>query len=278
MRQTVRALAPEMISLKGHLKDAWAAGDFTLIAMSYEAGAGEFISRLNLARGARALDVACGTGNLAVPAARAGAVVTGVDIAVNLLEEGRMRALCDGAQVQFDEGDAEQLPYGDASFDVVMSMFGVMYAPCPGRAAAELTRVCRPGGRIALANWTPAGFMGQMSRLIAARVFPTPLMRPPVLWGEEEVARERLRENVADFRCARRRISLKFPFAPAGVVEIWRGYDGPTRRAFETLNSDPEEQAALCQDLEWLWAEHNLAKGAATHVEAEYLEIIATRS
>jgi ubiquinone/menaquinone biosynthesis C-methylase UbiE len=267
-----------MQSLKGRLKATWMAGDFAQIARSYESGAADFVTRLHLARGTRVLDVACGTGNLAIPAARAGAVVTGADIAANLLEQGQERAQAEGLAIQFDEGDAEQLPYDDSSFDAVVSMFGVMFAPRPEKAAAELTRVCRAGGRIALANWTPTGFIGQMFKTIAAHVPPPSLMPSPVLWGDEKTVRERLRENISDLKFTRRLISFKFPFAPTDVVEFWRVYYGPTNRAFETLNADPEKQAALRRDLERLWSEHNRSTDDTTHVESEYLEVIATRS
>lgn len=270
-------LTPEMESFKGRLKATWMTGDFTQIAKSYESGAAEFIERLNPAQGTHVLDVACGTGNLAIPAARMGAVVTGVDIAINLLEQGRSRAQAEGLTIQFDEGDAEQLPYDDVSFDTVVSMFGVMFVPHPEKTAAELTRVCRTGGRVALANWTPTGFIGQVFKTTAAHVPPSPLMPSPVLWGDEGTVHERLRENISDLRLTRRLISFKFPFAPADVVEFWRVYYGPTQRAFEALTDNHEKQAALRRDLERLWLEHNQAKDNTTHVESEYLEVIATR-
>src|SRR6266550_7990403 len=153
---------PEMESLKTRLKAMWMTGDFGQIAKHIETGAEDFIARLALKPGVRVLDVACGSGNLAIPAARVGAIVTGVDIATNLLEQARARADSEALPIQFDEGDAENLPYGDAAFDLVVSMFGAMFAPRPELVAAELVRVCRPGGRIAMANWTPAGFVGQM--------------------------------------------------------------------------------------------------------------------
>ena len=143
---------PEMESLKTRLKAMWMTGDFGEVAKHIETGAEEFIARLSLKPGVRLLDVACGSGNLAMPAARAGAIVTGVDIATNLLEQARARAESENLTIQFDEGDAENLPYGDASFDEVVTMFGAMFAPRPEMVAAELARGCRPGGRIAMAN------------------------------------------------------------------------------------------------------------------------------
>lgn len=269
------AINPEMESLKTRLKAMWSAGDFGQVAKHIEASAEEFIDRLALKPGLRVLDVACGSGNLAIPAARAGAVVTGVDIAPNLLEQARARAEAEGLAVQFDEGDAEALPYADADFDVVVSMFGAMFAPRPGLVAAELLRVCRPGGRVAMANWTPDGFIGRMFKLSGRHVPPPPNMPSPVLWGDEQTVRERLREGVADLQLARRMCAFKYPFPPAEVVEFFRKYYGPTQRAFDAL--DAEGQAALRGDLERLWSEHNQATDDATYVEGEYLEVVATR-
>ena len=267
---------PEMESLKSRLKAMWMTGDFGQIAKRIEACAEEFIARLALKPGVRLLDVACGSGNLAIPAARAGAVVTGVDIATNLLEQARARAASEGLTIQFDEGDAESLPYTDAAFDEVVSMYGAMFAPRPELVAAELVRVCRPGGRIGMANWTPDGFIGRMFKTAGKHVPPPPDMPSPVKWGDEETVRERLRDGVADLQLARRMCPFKFPFPPAEVVETFRMFYGPTQRAFAALDADGQD--ALRNDLERLWAEHNQATDGTTHVEGEYLEVIATRS
>jgi SAM-dependent methyltransferase len=274
---TLSSTTSDMESLKARLKATWMAGDFGLIAKSYESGAAEFIDRLDLSPGTRILDVACGTGILTLPSARARATVTGVDIATNLLEQARSRAAAEGLRVQFDEGDAEQLPYADESFDVVVSMFGVMFAPRPELVAAELLRVCRSGGRVALANWTPAGFVGHMFKTISAHV-PPPNMPSPIKWGDEEVVRERLGGGASHMSLTRRLISFTFPFAPPEVVEFWRVYYGPINRAFEALAADPDKQAALRSDLERLWSEHNKATDGTTRVDSEYLEVLATRS
>jgi len=217
------------------------------------------------------LDVACGSGNLAIPAARSGAIVTGVDIATNLLEQARARAVSESLTIQFDEGDAENLLYSDAAFDVVVSMFGAMFAPRP-----ELVRVCRPGGRIAMANWTPDGFIGQMFKISGKYVPPPPNMPSPLKWGDEETVRERLRDGIADLQLMRLMCPFKYLFPPAEVVESFRTYYGPTQRAFDAL--DTNGQAALRNDLERLWAEHNQATDNTTYVEGEYLEVIATRN
>jgi SAM-dependent methyltransferase len=270
------AIEPEMESLKTRLKDMWMAGDYGQVAKHIETLAEEFIARLELKPGVRLLDVACGSGNLAIAAAREGAIATGVDIATNLLEQARRRAASEGLTIQFDEGDAENLPYSDATFDVVVSMFGAMFAPRPELVAAELARVCRSGGRIAMANWTPDGFVGHMFKIGGKYAPAPPDMPSPVNWGDEETVRERLRDGIADLQLTRRKCRLKYPFPPSEVVEFFRAYFGPTQRAFEAL--DAGGQAALRGDLERLWSEHNRATDDTTDVEAEYLEIIATRS
>jgi SAM-dependent methyltransferase len=270
------AVNPEMESLKTRLKAMWMTGDFGQVAKHIETGAEEFIARLALKAGTRVLDVACGSGNLAIPAARAGAIVTGVDIATNLLEQARARAESEGLTIQFDEGDAENLPYADAAFDVVVSMFGAMFAPRPEMVAAELVRVCRPGGRIAMANWTPDGFIGQMFKTTGKHVPPPPNMPSPLKWGDEETVRERMRDGIADLQLTRRMCQFKYPFSPAEVVEFFRMYYGPTQRAFDALDAD--RQAVLRSDLEQLWTEHNQATDNTTYVDGEYLEVIATRN
>ena len=264
----------EMESLKSRLKAMWMTGDFGQVAKHIETGAEEFIARLALEPGVRLLDVACGSGNLAIPAARGGAVVTGVDIATNLLEQARARAASEGLKIQFDEGDAESLPYADATFDEVVSMFGAMFAPRPALVAAELVRVCRPGGQIAMANWTPGGFIGQMFK-VSGKYVPPPDMPSPLKWGDEESVRERLRDGIADLCLTRRTCPFKYPFPPAEVVESFRRYYGPTQRAFDALDAD--RQAALRSELERLWAGHNQATDGTTYVEGEYLEVLATR-
>jgi SAM-dependent methyltransferase len=168
------------------------AGDFGVIARTISADAEAFVVRLDVPAGAKVLDVACGTGNLAIPLARLGAVVTGVDIATNLVEQARARAAEEGVPATFDEGDAEQLPYADASFDVVVTMFGAMFAPRPEVVASELARVLKPGGRLAMANWNPGSFTGKMFRTTSGHVLPPPGIAPPVLWGDEATVRERL--------------------------------------------------------------------------------------
>jgi ubiquinone/menaquinone biosynthesis C-methylase UbiE len=268
-------LTAEMEALKAKLKATWISGDFEHIAKSYRPGATEFVNRLELQPSERVLDVACGTGNLTIPAARQGVRVTGVDIAPNLLDQGRAWANAEGLAIEFDEGDAEDLPYEDASFDTVITMFGAMFAPRPNITASELIRVCRPGGRIAMANWTPTGFIGQMFKMVGKHVPPPAGIPSPVLWGDEETVRERFNGNVADLQLTRRTITFHFPFSATEVVETFRLYYGPTYRAFAAL--DEAGQASLRQALDQLWSSHNQSQNGVTQVESEYLEIVAIR-
>jgi SAM-dependent methyltransferase len=211
-----------------------------------------------------------------VPAARRGARVTGVDIAPNLVVQARERAEKEGVEVSFDEGDAEQLPYEDGSFDLVVTLIGAMFAPRPERVAAELARVCRPGGRIVMGNWTPEGFIGSMFKVVAKHAPPPSIMPSPLMWGKEDVVRERLRDSVADLQMTRRMYPFHYPFSPAGVVEHYETYFGPTIQALARL--DAGGQAALRADLEALWSGSNQAGDGVTHVDAELLEVVATRA
>ena len=272
----VTAMLPDMQALKDRLKATWMAGDYGHFAKYLEPAALEFLGRLAVAPGTRMLDVACGAGQIAIPAARAGVRVTGIDIASNLIEQARERAAAEGVDAQFDEGDAEMLPYEDASFDLVVSLIGAMFAPRPDRVAAELLRVCRPGGRIVMANWTPEGHIGQMFKVIGKHVPPSPLMVPPVRWGDEATVRERLQDGTGRLDLTKRRSPMRYPFPPGEVVAFFREYYGPTNRAFAAL--DAAGQSALRQDLEQLWTANNVAHDGTTLVESEYLEVSAVRS
>jgi SAM-dependent methyltransferase len=269
-------MTPEMLALKTRLKAMWMAGDYGHFAGYLEPGAMDFFSRLQIAPGERVLDVACGAGQLSLPSARAGASITAVDIATNLIEQARFRAEAEGLAIRFEEGDAEDLPYGDAEFDVVFSLIGAMFAPRPERVAAELIRVCRPGGRIVMGNWTPGGFIGKMFKTSAKHAPPPPDMPAPVLWGDDATVRERFCDGIAELRLTRYIYPFKYPFPPSDVVEFFRTYYGPSNRAFAALDSD--KQAALRDDLECLWSEHNKASDGGTEIEAEYLEVVAIRA
>ncbi len=262
--------------LKQKMRSTWMAGDFGKIAQYSAAGAEEFVGRIGIRPATTVLDVACGTGNSAIPAARAAAHVTGIDIAPNLLEQARQRAVAEGLEATFDEGDAEQLPYADGQFDVVMSMFGAMFAPRPERVATELVRVCRSGGTIAMANWTPDGFIGK-TFILGARFVPPPEGVPsPLLWGNERTVKDRLASGTSEIRANRQKMALDFPMDPAELVQFFRRYFGPTQMTFSRL--DPVGQNEYAAELEKLWREHNEATGNRTLVQGEYLEVLATRA
>ena len=265
----------EMDSLKQKLRATWMAGDFGEIAKSIEIGAAEFVTRLGIKKGMTVLDVACGNGNTAIPAAWLGAEVTGIDIAPYLIEQAVERAAAAGVPAEFDIGDAEDLPYEDESFDAVVTMYGAMFAPRPNVVASELSRVCRPGGLIAMANWTPQGFVGQMFRTTGKHVAPPVAMPSPLLWGDGETVRERFEGYASDIQMERRDIDFILPMGSAEVVEYFRKFYGPTQKAFEAL--DPVGQEALRRDLEDLWSEHNSATDGTTRVASEYLEVRVTR-
>jgi 2-polyprenyl-3-methyl-5-hydroxy-6-metoxy-1,4-benzoquinol methylase len=272
----MKTVVPDFAQLKSGMKAAWMAGDFGQIASSVSAEEESFVTRLGLKAGARLLDVACGTGNSAVPAARAGAMVTGVDIATNLIEQARKRAAAEQLEIQFEEGDAEELPFADRSFDVVVSIFGAMFAPRPERVAAEFLRVCKSGGMIAMGNWTSQGFVSLTNQLTAKMVPPPPGVPLPSLWGDESTVKQRLGHGCSQLDCTRRKIVMAYPFPPKEMVAFFRRYMGPTQMAFSRL--DAAGQATLAAELESLWVENNIATDNTTAVESEYLEVRAIRA
>ena len=265
----------ELETIKARSRQTWMDGDYARIAKSIQPAAEEFVDRRSIAPGTHVLDVACGSGNVAIPAARAGAVVTGVDIAPNLIEQARQRAGEASLDINFEEGDVEDLPYPDGAFDLVLSMFGAMFAPRPERAAAEMLRVCRRGGELAMANWTPAGFSGKMFKVVASHV-PPPPVPSPVLWGDESVVRERLGGASSKIDTALVKAEIRYPFPPAEVVDYFREHFGPVRNAFGALAET--ERPSLYRELVDLWSEHNRATDGTTWVSSEYLEVVATRA
>lgn len=266
----------ELRSIKARQKSTWESGDFGQVAKYTAPSAQEFMARLPLKPGMKVLDVACGSGNLAVIAARQGCVVSGVDIAANLIAQARARAAAEGLKIEFVEGDAESLPYPEQAFDAVVSMYGAMFAPRPDVVAAELFRVTRPGGFVAMANWTPEGFVGKMFEVFKAHLPPPPAGIPsPMHWGDESTARSRL-GAFAEVQLTRRIAVFSYPFPPAETVEFFRRYYGPTGRAFEALS--PDRQIALHRDLVDLQAANNSAPSPGfTEARAEYLKVVAVR-
>jgi len=272
----MKAARKGLAQLKETLRATWMAGDFGQIAKYSTRGAEEFVERLTILPGMRVLDLACGTGNLAIPAARKGAYVTGVDIATNLLEQARQRASAETLPIIFEEGDAEDLAYPDGHFDLVMSMFGAMFALRPEKVCSELARVTRHEGTIAMANWTPDSLPGETFCLTSRHLPPPEGILPPVLWGDEKVVRKRLAAHFSKIQTNRRTIDMKYPFSVRRVVRFFRENFGPTQLAFSRL--DPAAQEAYARDLEDLWRKYNQSAGEKdVKVCAEYLEVIATR-
>ena len=271
-RQTPVSAEPDPLAAR--VRATWTSGDFGRIARGYELGAAQFITRLGLEPGERVIDVATGTGNLAIPAARTGALVTGVDIAPNLIAQAKARAAAEGLAIRLDVGDAESLGYDDDEFDTAVSMFGAMFAARPERAASELLRVVRPGGRIAMANWTPTSFIGEMLKTTSRYSPPAAGVPSPLLWGTEECVRERL-AGLSTLMLTRRIITFEFALDPASVVNEFIQWYGPTLRAWSSL--DEAGKRALRRELEVLWTDHNRADDGSTRVQSEYLEVMGVR-
>lgn len=270
--------APDaFLAVKQAMRVMWMAGDFGVVAKTIAGSGEDFIARLPLMAGANVLDVATGTGNLALPVARRGCAVTGVDIAPNLLVQARERAAAEGLAIRFDEGDAEHLPYADGEFDAVVTMFGAMFAPRPEVVAAEMARVLKPGGLLAMANWDPASFSGQMFAIGGKHVPPPPGVPPPVLWGKGDTVRERLSGAFTDVHTELVPIDFDLPTNAAGAVAFFRWHFGPTQVAFSRL--DEAGQTAMAADLEALWAGANVATDPDRRVlvRNQYLQVTAIR-
>ncbi len=268
---------PSIEQVKDGMRATWMAGDFGVVAKTITKDAEEFVGRMGIPAGSSVLDVATGTGNLAIPLARVGCVVTGVDIAPNLLEQACDRAAAEGLTVTFDEGDAEKLPYAGGAFDAVVTMFGAMFAPRPEVVASELARVLRHGGLLAMANWNPASFTGAMFKLGAKHVPPPPGVVSPVLWGDETTVRERLASCFKDIETKLIPVEVDMPVNPAGAVAFFRSYFGPTKMAFSRLDEDG--QAVFAKELEKLWSSANIAPNPKEHtlIRNEYLQVTAVR-
>ncbi len=263
-------------AIKQVQQQVWSAGDFAMVATLTMIVGEDLCEAVDVLPGERVLDVACGTGNGALAAARrAWGSTVGVDYVPELLEQGRRRAAAERLEVEFVEGDAEDLPFEDASFDVVLSIFGSMFAPNQERAAAELLRVCRPGGRIGLANWTPEGLVGQAQKVIAQHAPPPPGVKPSDLWGTEERLRELLGEGISELEVQRRAFDFRFRSAEHWL-EFFRTNFGPVKMAFERLDEAGRE--ALAADAKAVLERFNRAGERALVAPGEYLEVVASRA
>jgi SAM-dependent methyltransferase len=266
--------APDFTAIKQRQQATWASGDYAAIGTTLQI-VGETLAEAADVRADEAvLDVAAGNGNATLAAARRHARVTSTDYVQSLLDKGRARAQAEGLNVHFQLADAEALPFGDASFDVVLSTFGVMFTPDHARAAREMLRVLRPGGRIALANWTPAGFIGRLFKVIGAHVPPPAGVQPPSLWGTEPHIVELFGAQAANIRCERRLFNFRYRSA-AHWVQVFREVYGPTHKAFAAL--DAAGAASLERGITALLDELNTAPGSLV-VPSEYLEIVVTKA
>lgn len=272
----MQKITPEIEAQRSRLRATWTAGDFGVIARSFAAGARDFVGRLNITAGMKVLDLACGTGNQSLPAARMGADVTGIDLAPNLIEQAVANATAEGLKIKFEVGDAEALPYADGEFDLVMSMFGAMFAPRPEVVISEMLRVCKSGARIAMANWTASGFGGEIARVNAKYVAPPAGFVSPILWGDEDTVRQRFGDRVADLKMTRRPMPMIYPFGPAEVIRSMRENFGPTIMSFASLTE--ADRQALHNDMVDIWTKHNEAADGTTFVTSEYLEVIAVKN
>jgi SAM-dependent methyltransferase len=274
MSEVLSAPSPDLVAIKGRQRTAWSAGDYAVVGTTLQIVGENLCEALDLRAGQKVLDVAAGNGNATLAAARRFCEVTSTDYVPALLESGRARAEAEDQEIVFKEADAENLPFPDASFDAVISTFGVMFTADQDKAAAELLRVCKPGGRIGLANWTPESFVGQMFRTIAKYIPSAPGLKPPALWG----TRSRLEEL---FGTSARTIGSKSRFfnfryrSPEHFVEVFRSYYGPMNKTYAAL--DAAKQAALTSDLLALIALGNASGDATLVVPSAYLEVVIER-
>ena len=269
------ASTPDLAAIKQRQQQAWASGDFAVVAARIVLVAEHLCDTADLRAGWRVLDVATGSGNAAIAAARLGCEAVGVDYVPALLERGRERAAAEQLDVELLEGDAESLPFQDASFDAVTSVFGSMFAPDHRQAASELVRVARPGGTIALASWTPDGFIGELFRTVAAHVPPPAGVSSPMLWGTEAHLRDLFGEAVCSLEVEERTFTFRFR-SPEEFVAFFRRWYGPTLKAFAALEG--ASQDALQQDLVALAARFDRLDGDAIAIPSTYTEaVLVTR-
>lgn len=269
--------APNIDAIKAKHKANWEDGDYAKFAKFMEDGASEVLDSWNIAADKSLLDVGCGSGQTAIPAAKKGIKVTGVDIAENLIQHARERAQELKLNAEFEVGDAENLPCSDQSYDVIISMFGAMFAPRPEQVTNEFSRVLKSGGQLIMANWTPTSMPARMFKCVGAVVPPPPGYIPPVLWGDEETVKERLTDDFTDIKLTRKLYpQWHYPFDTSELVNLFRVNFGPVKRAFEAV-SEPE-QKELHSALEEIYRTSSETKNdILTITHGEYLEIVATR-
>jgi SAM-dependent methyltransferase len=261
----------DLEALKARQQGAWSSGDYAVVGTTLQIVGEELCEALDIRAGQKVLDVAAGNGNATLAAARRWCDVVSTDYVPSLLERGRLRAEADGLSIKFKEADAEALSFAEASFDVVVSTFGVMFTPNQDQAAAELIRVCRSGGKIGLANWTPEGFIGQLFKTLGKYLPPPAGAQSPALWGTEARIKEMFGASAVSIRTERRHFNFRYR-SPEHFLEIFKSYYGPMLKAFAAL--DAANQQELRADLLALIGRMNRAEDGTMIVPSEYLEIV----
>jgi len=265
---------PNFTAIKARQQAAWGSGDYAIIGTTLQIVGEQLAEACDLRCDERVLDVAAGNGNATLAAARRGCVVTSTDYVASLLERGAERAQAERLNVKFEPADVEALPYADGSFDAVLSTFGAMFAPDQARSAAEMARVCRSGGRIGLANWTPDSLVGQMFKILGRFVPPPAGVQPPSLWGVQSHVQALFGKQAAAVDVTARAFNFRYRSA-AHFIAVFRHWYGPVQKAFDALSDD--DAKALDQDLSTLLNRLNRAGPASLVVPSEYLEIVVTK-
>ncbi len=265
---------PDLDAIKGRQRSAWGSGNYALVGTTLQIVGEELAEAMDLRPGQKVLDVAAGNGNVTLAAARRWCDVTSTDYVDTLLDKGRTRAEAEGLPVTFMNADAEALPFGDGAFDAVVSTFGVMFTPNQERAAAEMVRVCRPGGRIGLTNWTPDGFIGQMFKIIGKYLPPAEGLKSPALWGTRERLEELFAGKAGAIAIAQRNFNFRYHSAQH-FIDVFRNYYGPMLKAFEALDAKGRE--ALAGDLTDLIERLNISGGSTMVLPSKYIEVVIDR-
>jgi len=264
----------DFAAVKNRQQAAWSAGNYAVVGTTLQIVGEDLCEALDLRAGARVLDVAAGNGNATLAAARRWCDVTSTDYVPSLLESGRTRARAEGHRIQFEQADAENLPFPDTSFDVVMSTFGVMFTPNQHKAASELARVCRPGGKIGLANWTPESFIGQLFKTIGKYIAPALGVKSPALWGTKARLDELFGKTAKEIRTTRREFVFRY-HSPTHWLEVFRTYYGPMNKTFGALEA--EKESAFTRELLALMESRNRSGDRTLVLPSEYLEVVIER-